>query len=146
MAYYLDIFKAYTYTRKDDRIKMRKGFALMRNEVMRYRLKLQRNLCFYCGAEITMKDHVDHLIPIMYGGLNRKSNFVASCKSCNQDKGTGQIEITNQRTIDDYLRYKAAYKKWVEDCKKNPIKKRYAPKRVILYGIYRADLFKEFKS
>lgn len=41
--------------------------------------------CFYCGEKATQ---IDHLIPVVYGGLNTSTNLVASCAKCNNLKGT----------------------------------------------------------
>lgn len=150
--YYLDMFGLYERTTKAQRIEQRRFMGHgKRDEIMAYKLKLQHGLCFYCGTAIDMFDHLDHILPIYYGGLNKMSNLVASCRRCNLDKGTGQIEITNQYTITDYLRLINAKRKYDEKLAKlrytNPRKyqilKRYQPKRVQLYGIYRADRFRE---
>lgn len=132
--YYLDLFKEYVPTEKPERIIIRK--SLKRDEVMAYRLKLQRNLCFFCGSEITIKDHLDHLVPIYHGGTNRLSNLVASCKSCNLIKSTQQIEVKNPYTIADYLRLQKAYKKY----KDKPYRLKEKKYRLALK--YRANLFK----
>lgn len=149
--YYLDLHGLYTHSEKSQRIVIRKSFAKLRNEIMEARLKEQRNQCFYCCCEIDMSSHLDHLIPVYYGGTNRRSNLVASCKSCNMTKMTDQIEITNPYTINDYLKLIDAYKKWRKKLNKAVGYKaknrlmRYQPKRVRLYHVYRADLFKSIK-
>jgi len=132
--YYLDLFKEYEQTLKPERIIIRR--TLERDKMMSYRLDLQRNLCFFCGIEITISDHLDHLVPIYYGGTNRPSNLVASCKSCNLIKSTQQIEIKNPYTIADYLRLQKAYKKYRD----KPYKLKEKKYRLAI--IYRANLFK----
>ena len=139
--YYLDLFSLHRTTLKVDRIVKRK--ELNRDQEMSYKLSLQRNRCFYCGINIDMAGHLDHLIPIYYGGLNRSSNLVASCRSCNLIKGTDHIEITNEYTINDYKKLITAKQKYDLKCKllgKKYLK--HKPRKVILYGIYHADLFK----
>lgn len=138
--YYLDFHSLYRHTWKEERIQVRK--LLNRNEVMERRLKLQHDLCFYCAAPINMKDHLDHIIPIYYGGTNRPVNMVAACKDCNLYKNTHQLEITNQNTIDGYLRLIEARERWEKKVKAKPYLRRYQPKKVQLYTVYRADLFK----
>lgn len=137
--YYLDLFKLYKPTKKSDRVTLRK--ALDRNSDMAHLLKLQHNLCFFCGCEIDMDAHLDHLIPLYYGGRNNRSNLVAACRDCNLIKSTQQIEITNPYTIADFLRLRKAYRQWQDKVRLYPRLKRFQPKRVRLYHIYRADLF-----
>jgi hypothetical protein len=46
------------------------------------------NLCMYCGIEYP-DQHLtrDHVLPISRGGVDRWSNVVTACKSCNTRKG-----------------------------------------------------------
>ena len=49
----------------------------------------QDGLCYYCAARIAMQgtgSHVDHLVPLVRGGLNVAANIVWSCKDCNLKK------------------------------------------------------------
>lgn len=139
--YYLDFHGLYKQTTATSRRNIRK--EINRDEMMAYRLKLQKNQCFYCCEPVTMQSHLDHIIPVYYGGTNVKANLVAACKSCNVTKMTDQIEITNPYTIADYLKLQDAYRRWLVKVSKYPNQKRYQPKRVMLYNIYRADLFKK---
>lgn len=138
--YYLDFFALHKMTNKSDRIALRK--TLDRDSAMERRLKVQHNQCFYCAAPITMADHLDHILPIYYGGQNNKANLVAACRDCNLTKSTGQIEITNQYTIQDYLKLIEAKRKWREKLRVKPWLRRHPPKRVQLYGVYHAKLFR----
>lgn len=137
--YYLDLFQVYKPTKKHERIAVR---DFDRDFEMARKLKLQRNHCFFCGCEISLLDHLDHLTPVYYGGESNKANLVASCKDCNLIKSTGQIEITNPYTIKDYLQLQLAKRKWDTKLKGKPWLKRYPPKKVKLYGVYKANLFK----
>lgn len=139
--YYLDTFQLYKRTKKSDRIYQRK--ILNRDEIMEHKLKLQRNLCFYCASDITMKDHLDHVVPVYYGGISSKANLVAACRDCNLIKSTGQIEITNEYTIKDYFVLRQAYVKWLDKCKNNHMLLKQRPKRVHLYFLFYGYLFKE---
>ena len=142
--YYLDFFSRHTSTTKEQRRKVRQEMTQeLRDEMMAYRLKLQRNICFYCADPVTMADHLDHVIPVYYGGYNSKANLVAACRPCNMTKSTGHIEITNEYTIKDYLKLQEAYARWQVKIRANPKKRRWPPKRVQLYGVYHAHLFKE---
>lgn len=133
--YYLDLHKLYKPSTKTERIAVRK--LLNRDETMAKMLKLQHYTCFYCMAPIGMDGHLDHLIPVYYGGTNRFSNLVASCRDCNMTKSVDQLEITNPYTI-------ARYKKYIRENDKLKDKAyRHKRKEYQLYRIYRADLFRE---
>lgn len=47
---------------------------------------IQKGLCVGCGASITKKHHVDHVIPIARGGTNWPDNLQLLCPHCNQSK------------------------------------------------------------
>lgn len=142
--YYLDLHSLYKPTTSKQRKAVRLDLSReVRNELMASRLKIQHNKCFYCGCEVGMNAHLDHLIPVYYGGTNRKSNLVAACKECNMTKMTDQIEISNIYTINNYLRLQEAFAKWQAKVAKRPRLKRYQPKKVRLYRTYRADLLKK---
>lgn len=138
--YYLDLFQLYKPTTKQQRIAVR---DFNRDIDMARRLKLQRNHCYFCNIDITMADHLDHLTPVYYGGRSNKGNLVAACRDCNLLKSTGQIEITNPYTIKDYLGLIEAKRKWQLKLTDKPWLRRYPPKKVRLYGVYKAHLFKE---
>lgn len=133
--YYLDLFQLYKDTPKSQRSIVRT--TLDRNKAMGYKLRKQKNKCFFCGCEITIADHLDHLIPVYKGGSNRSRNLVASCKQCNLTKSISQIEITNEMTIKDYKNLQKSF------LRLDGRKYAYKDKRYRLYKIYRADLFRE---
>lgn len=149
--YYLDFHGLYKQTKRSERLGVRTGLSKEKRDlIMSARLKSQHHICFYCGVEITIASHLDHLIPVKYGGDNRLRNLVASCRSCNMTKSTDQIEITNPYTIHSYKRLILAYDKWqqrISKFKDKPEKYkfhlRHRPKKVRLYKVYRCDLFKE---
>jgi hypothetical protein len=46
--------------------------------------------CIYCGKssiEDGVKLHVDHIYPVIKGGLHEPGNLITSCKNCNSSKG-----------------------------------------------------------
>ncbi len=142
--YYLDMQRIYRNTRSVERAAIRKSMTTSKRDIfMEKKLSNQCNQCFYCATPIDMTSHLDHIVPVYYGGSNRSSNLVACCRPCNMYKATGQIEITNPATILDYQMLIAAKQKWDEVLLKKPYLKRYQPKRVRLYHVYRADLFRD---
>jgi len=49
--------------------------------------------CWYCGCDL--KEHgmtIDHLRPKSDGGTNHLPNLVPACQSCNQAKGSDDLE------------------------------------------------------
>lgn len=48
--------------------------------------------CMYCGVN-TGPFEVEHVVPKKHGGGNNLGNLVASCPSCNRDKGDRTPEI-----------------------------------------------------
>ena len=47
-----------------------------------------RGLCHYCKENIPPKElTMDHIVPIVRGGLSSKGNIVTACKECNTSKG-----------------------------------------------------------
>ena len=140
-VYYLDMYQLHVRTNKIDRIKVRTSYN--RDKEMAYKLELQKNRCFWCAVHIDMSGHLDHIIPIYYGGQNYSRNLVASCRSCNLTKGTGHIEITSPYTIVDYKKLIRAKTLWEIRLKDKTKKEKRVPKRVQLYDDYHAELFKE---
>lgn len=44
--------------------------------------------CQYCGKTVKdgIKLHVDHMIPLIKGGSNNRTNLITSCQKCNSEK------------------------------------------------------------
>lgn len=150
--YYLDTFAVSTKIPPTGRHNHRK--TLQRDSEMSRCLVKQDNKCFYCAMEIGMDGHLDHVVPIYWGGSNNRLNLVASCRTCNLVKADQQIEISNPSTINDYILLQKAYRIYTTKLQaykdsNNTIAyrrlMRFQPKKVRLYGIYRADLFKSVR-
>ena len=46
-----------------------------------------RGLCLYCNKNFHPHDlTMDHVVPIIRGGMTKKSNIVACCEACNKKK------------------------------------------------------------
>lgn len=49
--------------------------------------KIAKGLCHYCGRTFAPKDlTLDHIVPLIRGGLSTKGNCVPACKECNNRK------------------------------------------------------------
>jgi 5-methylcytosine-specific restriction endonuclease McrA len=54
-----------------------------------YHWKRQHGRCFYCQCDVAKDEATfDHIIPRSKGGEDHLENGVASCKPCNEAKGT----------------------------------------------------------
>ena len=62
--------------------------------VKRWVLERDRYTCVYCGKPA---NEVDHVIPRHLNGSDAPSNLVASCRRCNNLKGTSCAECPNWR-------------------------------------------------
>jgi 5-methylcytosine-specific restriction protein A len=49
--------------------------------------KLARGTCHYCGGKVAPGElTMEHVVPLVRGGLSRKNNLVTACKDCNSKK------------------------------------------------------------
>jgi 5-methylcytosine-specific restriction endonuclease McrA len=61
-------------------------------ETREYLLEKWQRKCSYCGVE-NVQLQIEHIVPRAKSGTNRISNLCLACESCNQKKGTLDIEI-----------------------------------------------------
>ena len=47
----------------------------------------QGGLCAYCHEKSQMTLHLEHVIPLVYGGSHSIGNIVLACEGCNKAKG-----------------------------------------------------------
>jgi len=135
---YLDLFGLYKIESKENKRLQRK--ILNRDFSMKRALIKQKYLCFYCADDINMSGHLDHVIPVYYGGKSVTENLVATCRECNILKGTQQLIITNRNTISFYENLKREHRLWIVQCRKfGRIKKSNTAR---LYYFYHADRFR----
>ena len=60
---------------------------------LRQKLKEKHNSkCGYCGTPLKDKFHVDHIEPFFNGGKCKEDNLMATCVSCNLQKGGRPLE------------------------------------------------------
>jgi hypothetical protein len=51
-------------------------------------LNRDRHTCYYCGARgSNVRFHMDHVVPVSWGGTNDLANLVTACSRCNLKKG-----------------------------------------------------------
>jgi len=52
-----------------------------------WRQKCAQGVCFYCGSRVGSANlTMDHVVPLVRGGLSIKNNLVPACKECNNNK------------------------------------------------------------
>lgn len=62
-------------------------------------MQMNDSKCHYCGSKTNLNDRrgngvgkryptKDHVVPRAFGGINHISNYVLSCSSCNNKRGT----------------------------------------------------------
>lgn len=73
--------------------------------------KFKPNKCEYCGKTITKwtDKTVDHIVPVVRGGIDAPSNYCIACKECNQEK-------TNM-TAEEYNKFRSITANWNIDLK-----------------------------
>ena len=83
-------------------------------EVREYLLNKWERKCAYCGVE-NIALQVEHIYPRAKGGSNRISNLWLACDSCNQKKGTKNIELFSAKKPDIPKRILAQAKRPLKD-------------------------------
>jgi len=62
--------------------------ALLTPELRSAIIKHDRGMCRYCAIRPKWKNiEIDHVRPVIYGGLSTLENCVTACRPCNQKKG-----------------------------------------------------------
>lgn len=93
-------FEEYRATTRAERIAVRKEFNQWKKTKhcanwTKGFLKSQFGTCFYCDAVIDLDNrksyHIEHRVPIYYGGTNELRNLCLACPSCNLTKSTDQL-------------------------------------------------------
>lgn len=93
-------FEQYRQTTKQQRIIQRNIMASLvktkgYRKWIKWAYRMQHGECFYCDELISLNDrksyHIEHRIPIYYGGLSEYSNLCLACPDCNRVKATDQL-------------------------------------------------------
>ncbi|MDP9328026.1 MAG: HNH endonuclease [Actinomycetota bacterium] len=52
------------------------------------RMKTEMPWCAYCGSPATAGNPltIDHIVPLVHGGTNRRENLTVACRRCNDVK------------------------------------------------------------
>lgn len=89
---------------------------------LRYRILMRDNsICQRCGAKASdgVKLHVDHKIPVEFGGDNSESNLWTLCEPCNEGKKAFFKDLDTE-FIADVLKEKGAKNKLIRLFSCNP--------------------------
>lgn len=82
---------------KARRIKASRRLALRRTGILVALVAEQKDRCYYCNtvmiAHGPFHPTIDHVVPAYEGGIySDRSNLVAACRRCNQEKGPMSAE------------------------------------------------------
>jgi 5-methylcytosine-specific restriction endonuclease McrA len=69
----------------------------------------QDNLCPYCGCNITLDKHIDHILPLILGGTNWPQNLQTLCPTCNLRKGPKHPDVYEKEIRFDRVNYELNY-------------------------------------
>ncbi len=60
----------------------------------------QGGTCYYCDQPLAgVRQNVEHIIPKIRGGDNRKSNLVLACSACNKEKYTSVLSRARKNSL-----------------------------------------------
>ena len=68
------------YTRKINKL------GIVPTDIKELLRQEQGGLCYYCSKKLE-KDHLEHKVPLVRGGMHDRLNLCLSCPSCNLCKG-----------------------------------------------------------
>ena len=72
---------------KQNRKASKKYGGILSPNICQKLFKLQKGLCTVCRSKLT-KYHIDHIMPLVNGGLNTDDNVQLLCPPCNLTKGS----------------------------------------------------------
>ena len=74
-----------TVTEKEIRKEKQKARDIRKTQW--WKRKCAAGKCYYCGGKVPPGDlTMDHIVPIIRGGISAKNNLVPACKECNNKK------------------------------------------------------------
>ena len=73
---------------------MRRNGSGITSTKRRVILERDAGVCFYCGYEA---DVVDHIIPYAYGGTDDDNNLIAACSICNSIAGSRVFDTLDEK-------------------------------------------------
>jgi 5-methylcytosine-specific restriction protein A len=88
----------------DDQVRREKSKARELRASQWWKNQCGRGQCHYCRRRVPPRElTMDHIVPLIRGGLSRKSNVVPCCKDCNSRK-KHLLPIEWQDYLDDLAR------------------------------------------
>ena len=86
--------EAHRVTQADRRARRRNQVGKLSKNILTALIAEQRGKCYYCRRRFTKKRRatLEHLIPLVRGGIHGDSNIRAACLSCNSAKG-GKTDV-----------------------------------------------------
>jgi len=69
-----------------------------RAQTFKRRLLMRDPRCRWCLTPLTIETAtIDHIVPLMRGGLDNRNNMCLACEKCNKSRGHDMPEITTTR-------------------------------------------------
>jgi 5-methylcytosine-specific restriction endonuclease McrA len=80
-------YENYFVPADEEHVKREKAKARDLRNSQWWKNELAKGRCHYCGNRFHPRDlTMDHIVPVIRGGMSSKGNIVTCCKECNNQK------------------------------------------------------------
>lgn len=88
--------KAILMANRAPAIKKKKERHKRKSNYRKYKIRLlEKNpFCHWCNMRLTIETAtLEHIVPLVRGGLNNSNNYTLACETCNHDRADGMPEL-----------------------------------------------------